>query len=123
MTPAQLREAIRNLPTRQPIADALFKAHWPERRQRWFRHQQEHWIGWLTEHDRRGTMTAERVYDFIQSPPMLLWLAQASGCPETLVSEAAHAALRYHRSRKRECNAIRELIPWAMIARNLKEPS
>jgi hypothetical protein len=89
----------------------------------WYTTQKEHWLGWLSEYDGPGAYcrktvsgrSAEFVYNHINCPPMLLWLAEAAGVSKRNVLAAKRSALAARRSRGAHCSVIRKAIPWPMI--------
>jgi hypothetical protein len=66
----------------------------------WYKSQKEHWLGWLSEYDgpgfygrkTNGSRSAEYAYNHIVCPPMVLWLAEASG-----VEKSVNAGVKMHR--------------------------
>jgi hypothetical protein len=89
----------------------------------WYRHQQEHWLGWLAEYNGPGAYdrkvhqcrTAEFVYNHIMCPPMILWLGEGIGVPKVFVEDAANACLAAGQTLPKQCAAIRTIVPWGMI--------
>jgi hypothetical protein len=67
----------------------------------WYQSQKEHWLGWLAEYDgpaaynrkTYGGRSDEYVYNHINCPPMLLYLAEAAGVPRSRLSAAVRSAL------------------------------
>lgn len=77
----------------------------------WYKTQKEHWLGWLAEYRGPGYYgrknshrSAEFVYNHIVCPPMVLWLAEASGIPKPMVAKAAQAALSARSTLAARCN-------------------
>jgi hypothetical protein len=92
----------------------------------WYTSQKEHWIGWLSEYGGPGYYgrknshrSAEFIYNHIVCPPMLLWLAEASGIPKARLSKAKGAALSAPPKLQAQSAAIRKNIPWKMIEARL----
>ena len=92
----------------------------------WYRSQKEHWIGWLSEYNGPGyygrsnwRRSAEFIYNHIVCPPMVLWLGEAVGIPETTVRKAKRAALLAGPRLPAQCAAIRRVVPWEMIQTHL----
>ena len=88
--------------------------------------QKGHWLGWLSEYHGPGyygrknsRRSAEFVYNHIVCPPMVLWLAEASGMPKARVAEATQAALSARPQLQAQSAAIRKCIPWEMIIARL----
>ena len=119
MTPKQLRRKIALLPNHAPITEAFDATlgHLGQHHQNaWWSNHKEHWLGWLKDHN---GPTAEFVYNHINCPPMLTWLAEASGVRTASVHAAVEAALAAQRSWNSKCGAIRRLIAWGEIANQL----
>ena len=131
MTPNTLATKIRKLRVRVPMTNEfermlVRRGAW-NNHDAWYSSQREHWLGWLSEYQGPGYYgrknshrSAEFVYNHIVCPPMVLWLAEASGVPKTRVSEARHAALSAKEQLPARCAAIRKIIPWEMIEARLR---
>jgi hypothetical protein len=123
MTPRQLAAKIRKLRARVPITTAFEGVLRRDRgRCVWYTSQKEHWLGWLSEYHGPGYYgrtnshrSAEFVYNRIVCPPMLLWLAEASGAPKARVADAKQAALSASPHLPAQSAAIRRIITWEMI--------
>ncbi len=97
VTAAKLRRMIRALDPILPISTKLEGSLRAEGRSRvWYSTQKEHWLGWLTEYDGPGAYgranwmrSAGFVYNHIRCPPMLAWLAEATGVAKPLVRLAS----------------------------------
>jgi hypothetical protein len=133
MTPRSLSRKIKKLRVRAPITASYERSlvtHgvWSNEGV-WYTTQKEHWLGWLSEYDSPGaydrkTVTgrsAEFVYNHINCPPMLLWLAEAAGVSRRNVLAARRSALSARRSRGTHCAVIRKTIPWLAIEARLRE--
>ena len=129
-TPQWLRRKIARLPE-QGVVSSAFETAIAERRDRskdvWYHSQKEHWLGWLAEYDGPGyygrrtwNVTAERVYNRIVNPSMLIWLAEASGVPSGTVQKASDAALAAAPNMSAQSAAIRCVIPWVLVEAHLK---
>ncbi len=105
MTPKQLAGKIKKFRPYPPITDSFEGAL--RKRERWgtkpvwYVSQKQHWLGWLSEYDSPGYygrknrgQSAGFAYNHIMCPPMLLWLAEASGVAKKKVIEANKAALQ-----------------------------
>src|SRR5262249_18601170 len=106
-----------------------FSARWrlqrggqQERKEVWYAHQQEHWMGWLSEYDGPGAYgrigtdrSAAFAYNHIVNPQMLVYLAEAAGVADELVVEAVDAALANSSTMPSMSSAVRRLIPWATV--------
>ncbi|MEZ5818913.1 MAG: hypothetical protein R3D44_17705 [Hyphomicrobiaceae bacterium] len=92
MTPRQLRARLHDLEAEPPVTVAFERelaANTDSLRKIWYRHQKEHWLGWLREYNGPGyygrknwKVSAETVYKRINNPAMVLWLGEAVGVPE-----------------------------------------
>lgn len=86
----RLRAAIAHLPSA------------PERvtREKWYRTQKQHWLGWLRDYRGSGyygrqtliRRDARFAYNHIVEVKMLSWLSQAAGVPSSTLTEARKAA-------------------------------
>ena len=127
MTPLILRRKILPLRSKLPITAAFERAltkrgTWTNEGV-WYTSQKQHWIGWLGEYNgpgfygRKATAgrSAEFVYRHVVCPPMLIWLAEATGVNHSIVMAAKRAALAAKRSLASKCAAIRKVIPWQLI--------
>jgi hypothetical protein len=130
-TPGSLSRKIKGLRASAPITasyERALMAHgvWGNKRV-WYITQKEHWLGWLSEYDGPGAYgrktrsgrSAEFVYNHINCPPKLLWLAEAAGVSKQNVLAARRSALAARRSRGTHCAVIRKAIPWPMIEERL----
>jgi hypothetical protein len=130
LSPQQLQRIISKLDERQPIAERLEREigrRHPHRAEPWYRSQKQHWLGWLREYDGPGfygrsrwDRSAEFVYNHIQCPPMLLWLAEASGLPKARLLRAKAAALAVGDHHGTSTAAVRSLLPWETVEQNLR---
>jgi hypothetical protein len=121
MTPNQLRTRISRLPSSAPFTeafDASLARLGQHHRKKWWDNHKTHWLGWTKNYD--PSRTAEYVYNHINCPPMLTWLAEASGINSRQVSAAVAAALRADDPWPAKCGAIRRLIPWQEIEMRLE---
>ena len=88
--------------------------------------QKDHWLGWLGATPGTGTYErktppnrgARYVYNHIVEPKMLLWLIGAAGVEPALVEAATQASLQA-RTLPGKSKAIRQLVPWSVVARML----
>lgn len=130
MTTTQFSARIRELRTRARITTEFEhviarRGNW-SRDGVWYTSQKEHWLGWLSEYGGPGYYgrknshrSAEFIYNHIVCPPMVLWLAEASGIPKARVSKAKEAALSAPPKLQAQSAAIRKIIPWKMIEARL----
>jgi hypothetical protein len=105
--------AVRNLPSDDPVIDPG----------KWYRTQKEHWIGWLSEYAGPGAYNrktnlardARYAYNHIVEPKMLLWLIEAAGVDEGLVSQAKRD-FSQGTSKMQQSAIIRRIVPWEVVA-------
>lgn len=127
MTPKELKKKIGRLRIVAPVTESYSRALeardiWSSEGV-WYESQKEHWLGWLEEYDgpgfygrkTHGGRTAEFVYNHINCPPMLLWLAEAAGVPKKSLLAAKRSALAGPAKRGSHCGLIRKAIPWAVV--------
>jgi len=133
MTPKGLARKITKLRATRPITAGyertlVIRGVWKSEGV-WYKSQKEHWLGWLSEYDgpgaydrktRRGR-SAQFVYNHINCPPMLLWLAEAVAVPKARVLAAKRSALATCKTRGGHCAAIRKIIPWQAIEEQIRQ--
>ncbi len=109
---------VRQLPEKPPITTALF----PES------DAKKVWVHWLSNYvqsghgDLRNQRDARRIYNNWWNAPPIIWLAEASGVDRRRVEKAAKIALQ-GKNTKRKAEAIRQLLPWELVARRLQRSS
>jgi hypothetical protein len=91
----------------------------------WYESQKEHWIGWLLDYQGggaygrkvRGRRDAKRVYNQLQCPDMVIYLAKESGVGPGLIRKAKRAAAKGGSTTRSasKCGAIREILPWNLV--------
>ena len=118
-----LRQAILDLPTRQPVTDRLErdKERGTKYGRVWYGSQKEHWLGWLFHYEgpgfygrQRWDRTAEFVYNHINCAPMVLWLVEASGVDTALVRRASRSIVAGN-SGPTQCSVVRRVVPWEVV--------
>ncbi|WP_205910816.1 hypothetical protein [Paroceanicella profunda] len=131
MTPKELRRRVGKLdpgtPQHQELAAALREGAGYGKA--WYRHQKEHWLGWLAEYDGPGaygrtpdmSRDARYVYNHIQCAPMLFWLAEALQVEQQKLSAAFDAVLAAPKRNASQCAALRRHIPWEDIEVRLNQ--
>jgi hypothetical protein len=88
--------------------------------------QKDHWLGWLGHTPGTGSFERETppnrgaryVYNHIGEPKMLLWLIEAAGVDAGVVEAAERASLQA-RTLAGKCKAIRQLVPFSVVAGKL----
>lgn len=109
----KLLSTVRDLPSDKPSV-------YPGK---WYQTQKEHWIGWLSEYAGPGAYNrkigtsrdARYVYNHIVDPDMLLWLIEAAGVDEGLVSQAKRD-FSQGASMMQQSAIIRRIVPWDIVA-------
>jgi len=132
MTPKNLRARISKLRVAAPVTEGYGRALvareiWGDK-DVWYSSQKEHWMGWLSEYDGPGFYgrkswsgrTAEFVYNHINCPPMVLWLAEAARVPKKDLLAAKRSALSGRPNRGSHCAVIRKAIPWSIVEEQLR---
>jgi hypothetical protein len=132
MTPNSLRRKISKLRIAAPVTEnygqaLIARGIWGTK-DVWYSSQKEHWMGWLSEYDGPGAYgrkswsgrTAEFVYNHINCPPMVLWLAEAAGVPKKDLLAAKRSALSGRQNRASHCALIRKAVPWSAIEERLR---
>lgn len=117
---SKLIRSIRKLPEDAPVDDT----------KKWYRTQKEHWLGWLAEYDTKGAYgrntsverDARYAYNHIVEPKMLLWLIEAAGIDAALVRQAKRKTT-HGSTMMQQSAAVRRLVPWEMMERQLWAPS
>jgi hypothetical protein len=130
MTSNALDRKLAELPARPPITSTFERAlaargRW-DNADVWYRSQKQHWLGWLSEYNGPGYYgrknshrSAQFIYNHILCPPMVLWLAEATGVSKRTVVDAKEASLSAAPTLAAQSAAIRRVIPWQMIERCL----
>lgn len=95
------------------------------RRKVWYESQKEHWIGWLLDYQGggaygrkiHGCRDAKRVYNQLQCPDMLIYLAKESGVSPGLIRKASRAAGKGGSNARlaAKCGAVRDILPWSLV--------
>lgn len=86
----------------------------PGRGRATYRDQRHHWLRWLNEHQ-RPERRARRIYNSINCPTMIFWLAEAIGMDRERLVSAIHAAEAAPKNQVSQSAAIRRVISWDMI--------
>lgn len=80
-------------------------------------------LGWLDEYGSPGYYTrkglnhdAKFAYNHLQNVRWVLLMAQAAGTPEFALRKARTAARRAPRGAGSKAAAVREVLPWEMVA-------
>lgn len=132
MTPQDLWSRICDLPPDTPRHLALCKAlgEGAGFGRAWYRDQREHWQGWLGAYDGPGaygrkdwaSRDAKFIWNHIQCAPMLFWLAEALGLPDSDLDRAYSDILAAPKRNAPQCAALRRVFPWSVIEEALPKP-
>lgn len=95
----------------------------------WYRHQKEHWLGWLREYDGPGAYNrgsdkkrdAAFVYNHVQCAPMLFWLSEALSVNDGLLAKAHEAVVQSPPRGASQCASLRDVLPWSTVELALQE--
>jgi hypothetical protein len=126
MTRRELSRAVNRLGAEEGPFTPILKNKIGFTRKTWYRHQKEHWQGWLCEYAgsgaygrKSGQRDAAFVYNHIRCTPMLMWLAEAAGVPRARLMRALAAAARGS-SAASQCAALRREIPWLVVEESIR---
>jgi hypothetical protein len=94
----------------------------------WYASQQEHWIRWLSDYDTAGVYgrrvdpdrDSQYIYSRIMCPPMLYWLAEASGVSNASLESAFAAVISAKPNPATRCGALRGKIAWGDVENCLR---
>ena len=125
MTPRVLRAHILPLPADTPRHVELERAVGVGvgDGRAWYRHQKEHWLGWLAEYGGPGAYgrtpdagrDAAYVYNHIQCAPMLFWLSEALRVDDGMLGRAFAAVIAADPRGASQCAALRRVLPWGTV--------
>ena len=134
MTPHELLARIQDLPPETPRYRALeqvlgFGAH--STGTVWYRHQKEHWQGWLGEYGGPGaygrkewaSRDAKYIWNHFQCVTGLFWMAEALELPERELAHAQEAVVSAPTRSASQIAALRRVFPWAVIEAALPPPT
>lgn len=87
----------------------------------------EHWLSWLGEYHSAGYYnrkivsgtTARDVYNRLLCPNMLIWLAERSEMPPSLILKAINVSVKGNTHLASICRKIRTVISWEMVERQI----
>lgn len=80
--------------------------------------QRHHWLRWLNDYQ-RPERPARNVYNAINCPTMLFWLAEALEVDRDRLLLASHAAENSPKNQTSQTAAIRNVIGWGAIHRQI----
>ncbi|MDY5589074.1 MAG: hypothetical protein SPF30_03865 [Arcanobacterium sp.] len=120
-------DILKRLPAHLPISDAYEEAD-SQRVGHWWASQRQHMISWFTAQATKGAgqytrnkpnRSAKTTYNRLLNSASVLWIAEAVGVDEKLLTEASAKALAEPSKRSRP-RIIREVIPWEFVAEKAK---
>jgi hypothetical protein len=83
------------------------------------------WLHWLANYEDPSRATPDRsaefIYNALNVPEWIVWLAAASGADRQLVQTAASAIDR-QQFRQTQAAAVRRILPWSLMAKQLGSP-
>jgi hypothetical protein len=83
------------------------------------------WLNWLPNYEDPSRATPDRsaefIYNALNIPEWIVWLAAASGVDPQLVQTAAHAIDR-QQFRQTQAAAVRRILPWSLMIKQLENP-
>ncbi|MEH2497859.1 putative restriction endonuclease [Bradyrhizobium sp. AZCC 1678] len=87
----------------------------------------QQWLDWLSGYDGPGfygrensDRTARFIFNRLNNPAMILWLAEASGVDQTLIRQAARFP-RTNANKQTQAASVRNIISWEIIEARLQE--
>ena len=86
----------------------------PGRGRATYRDQKHHWTRWLTEYH-YPEKSARRVYNAINCPPMVFWLAEALRVEPLLLERASKSARTAPVNQASQSAVIRKFLAWSLI--------
>lgn len=91
------------------------------------RSYKQQWLDWLSGYDGPGfygrensDRTARFIFNRLNNPAMILWLAEASGVDQTLIRQASQFP-RKNASKQTQAASVRTIISWELIEARLGE--
>lgn len=126
-----LLQVVRDLNCRAPLTTKLEEALkvGPGYGHAWYSSQREHWLRWLEEYPTAGpygrnaqeSTRAKVVYNRVNCPPMVFWLAEAVGVDNVSLTAAHVSALAAPRNQASQAGAIRSKLTWDIVFLRLSE--
>ncbi|SHG43280.1 HNH endonuclease [Bradyrhizobium erythrophlei] len=113
-TRTALLDALSQLPDHAPISEAFPGSGVPLK---------EKWIGWVSDYNRgrlKKNPSARTIYNRVQQPRWIIWLAEASGINARLIRKAINSVAR-HVIRQTQAKETRRILPWTLVARHLEQ--
>src|SRR5207249_8263289 len=83
------------------------------------------WLNWLSNYEDPSRVTPDRnaefIYNALNMPEWMIWLAAATGVDHELIDKAALAIDRKE-FRQTQAAAVRDILPWESVAQHLENP-
>lgn len=83
------------------------------------------WLGWLSNYYDPSRATPDRsakfIFNALNAPEWIIWLAVATGVDHDLIDKAALAIDR-KQFRPTQAAAVRDILPWELVAEHLAHP-
>jgi HNH endonuclease len=84
------------------------------------------WLNWLSNYEDPSRATPDRsakfIYNALNMPEWIIWLAAASGVEHELIERAAQAIDR-RELHQTQAAAVRDILPWKLVAKHLETPT
>ncbi len=106
-TRTALLDALSQLPDHAPSAEALPGSGVPRKKR---------WIEWVSDYNRgrvKKNPSARTIYNRVQQPRWIIWLAEASGINTRLIRKATNSVARHVR-RQTQAKEARRILPWTL---------
>jgi hypothetical protein len=113
-TRTALLDALSQLPDQAPNAETLPGSGVPLK---------ERWIYWVSDYNRgrlKKNPSARTIYNRVQQPRWIIWLAEASGIDTRLIRKATNSVARHVR-RQTQAKEARRILLWTLVARHLEQ--
>jgi hypothetical protein len=123
MTPRELGERIKHLPSKAPLAESLRRTmSGDEEADLGSEMRKNQFVNWLAGYDGPGyygrlnwNRSAEFAYNHMHSASALMWLAEAAGVPRFALEKAMAEVLGAEPNMPSQAAALRRVLPWALV--------
>jgi hypothetical protein len=89
-------------------------------RRPWYKHQKQHWQGWLERKAEEGQTSAAVIYNRLLCAPMLISFAEVFGVPAATMRRAIVLARKCD-DFQTSCAIIRRIIPWSLVEQQFEQ--
>lgn len=79
-----------------------------------YKDQKHHWVRWLSRYQ-SPERSARSIYNAINCPPMLFWLAEASGASQDKLVAAFNSAVAAPPNQPAQTATIRKVLPFETV--------